>query len=121
MSNVMATNAQLKEKDQNKESANSLNKGGSVYNSDTAFTSISLREETKDADKICRICYGGDSTFDKLMTPCLCSGSTKYAHETCLLQWVTFKGSKTCELCLYNMEIHCKGIKPFWKVWLKTM
>ncbi|CAB3989770.1 E3 ubiquitin- ligase MARCH1-like isoform X1 [Paramuricea clavata] len=87
----------------------------SLYNSES--TSITFREDMKD-DKMCRICYGGDSTFDKLITPCLCSGSTKYAHETCLLQWVSFKGSKACELCLYNMEIHCKGIKPFWK-WQK--
>ena len=96
---------------------NSINESGSLYNTDTTFsTSITFGEDTKDVDKICRICYGGDSTFDKLITPCLCSGSTKYAHETCLLQWIAFKGSKTCELCLYNIEINCKGIKPFWKV-----
>lgn len=67
-------------------------------------------------EKMCRICYGAESVCDKLISPCLCRGSMMYSHEKCLLQWVSLKGSKYCELCLYKMEIHSQGMKPFWKV-----
>lgn len=111
VSNVMGSDSQHHDHhDSSKETPNF-----SGCNDDTMFTT-SLREDMDKQDKMCRICYGGESAYDKLITPCLCSGSTKYAHETCLLQWITYKGSRTCELCLFNMEIHCKGIKPFWKV-----
>ncbi|XP_046846644.1 E3 ubiquitin-protein ligase MARCHF11-like [Xenia sp. Carnegie-2017] len=69
-------------------------------------------------EKMCRICYGAESVCDKLISPCLCRGSMMYSHEKCLLQWVSLKGSKYCELCLYKMEIHSQGMKPFWK-WQK--
>ena len=105
------SNTSLNDQDYTKETQNY-----SINDENNCVYTTTFRQDIKDVDKICRICYGGDSVFDKLITPCLCSGSTKYAHETCLLQWVSFKGSKSCEICLYNMEIHRKGIKPFWKV-----
>lgn len=78
----------------------------------------SLESAHKDLDVMCRICYGGETKSENVLTPCLCSGSTRYVHEKCLLEWFSVKQSKTCELCLYQMQINCKGMKPLWK-WKK--
>ena len=72
--------------------------------------------DNKDLDKMCRICYSGETKKKKLITPCLCSGSTKYTHEKCLLDWFSVKQSNKCELCLYPIQVNRTGIKPLWKV-----
>ena len=38
-------------------------------------------------DMLCRICYEGDRPDDKLFSPCLCSGTCKYIHVSCLNKW----------------------------------
>jgi hypothetical protein len=42
--------------------------------------------------KICRICYGDDSTDENpLICPCICKGSMKYIHYDCLKNWLNSK------------------------------
>ena len=43
--------------------------------------------------KICRICYMTEtnSLINPLIKPCKCSGSMKYIHLKCLLQWIKTK------------------------------
>ena len=43
---------------------------------------------------------------DSLISPCACSGSTKYVHKSCLKTWTGIKGSIYCEICnhKYNKE-----------------
>ncbi|EDO43593.1 predicted protein [Nematostella vectensis] len=60
---------------------------------------------------ICRICHGGPTT-EMLIAPCRCCGSAKYVHQSCLLMWFDRKQDKTCELCLYKVEMKPKGLKP---------
>jgi hypothetical protein len=38
-------------------------------------------------DMVCRICYEGPREEDKLFSPCLCRGSCKYVHVSCLHTW----------------------------------
>ena len=58
-----------------------------------------------DADElVCRICRTGpaeegDEAKRKLFHPCKCSGSIKYVHEDCLLQWLKHSKRKKCEVC----------------------
>eukprot|EP00871_Galdieria_phlegrea_P000360 jgi/Galph1/1324/GphlegSOOS_G6095.1 len=47
----------------------------------------------------CRICRGTAELNRPLFHPCKCSGSIKYIHEDCLVQWLTEIGSERCELC----------------------
>ena len=43
----------------------------------------------------CRICHEEDN----LIAPCSCSGSIKYTHRKCLLQWVKSSNRLDCEIC----------------------
>ncbi len=47
-------------------------------------------KEEKIQNKICRICYQeeDDSLLNPLIKPCKCTGSVKYIHIKCLLEWL---------------------------------
>ncbi|KAL0472928.1 hypothetical protein QR685DRAFT_156715 [Neurospora intermedia] len=47
----------------------------------------------------CRICRGDASPDDPLYHPCKCSGSIKWVHQECLMQWLAQTQRKHCELC----------------------
>ncbi|GJQ12746.1 hypothetical protein GpartN1_g4537.t1 [Galdieria partita] len=47
----------------------------------------------------CRICRGTNEPNRPLFHPCRCSGSIKYIHEDCLVQWLSEIRSERCELC----------------------
>jgi E3 ubiquitin-protein ligase MARCH6 len=51
-----------------------------------------------DADT-CRICRGEGSNSEPLFHPCKCSGSIKYVHQDCLMEWLSHSQKKHCELC----------------------
>lgn len=52
-----------------------------------------------EAERECRICRGEDEPGRPLLHPCRCSGSIKYTHEDCLVNWLSQSGSSRCELC----------------------
>lgn len=54
-------------------------------------------DKCKQHNQCCRICYGS-SDDEPLITPCKCSGTMKYIHQTCLMTWLR-SGSKQCEVC----------------------
>ncbi|PSN60040.1 hypothetical protein BS50DRAFT_681870 [Corynespora cassiicola Philippines] len=54
--------------------------------------------EREDADT-CRICRGEGSAEEPLFFPCKCSGSIKYVHQECLMEWLSHSQKKYCELC----------------------
>ncbi|KXL42664.1 hypothetical protein M433DRAFT_70753 [Acidomyces richmondensis BFW] len=47
----------------------------------------------------CRICRSEATDDDPLFYPCKCSGSIKYVHQDCLIQWLNHSSKKHCELC----------------------
>lgn len=51
-----------------------------------------------DADT-CRICRGEGTADEPLFFPCKCSGSIKYVHQECLMEWLSHSQKKYCELC----------------------
>ncbi|KAF7713105.1 Uncharacterized protein PECH_001878 [Penicillium ucsense] len=52
----------------------------------------------EDADT-CRICHGEGTEEEPLFYPCRCSGSIKFVHQTCLVEWLSHSQKKHCELC----------------------
>ncbi len=52
----------------------------------------------EDADT-CRICRGEGSKEEPLFYPCKCSGSIKFVHQNCLMEWLSHSQKKHCELC----------------------
>ncbi|KAI1364767.1 hypothetical protein F5Y08DRAFT_306051 [Xylaria arbuscula] len=47
----------------------------------------------------CRICRGEGTDDEPLFFPCKCSGSIKYVHQDCLMEWLSHSQKKHCELC----------------------
>lgn len=79
-------------------------------------------------EQLCRICTCGEDDDEPLQSPCTCSGSLQYVHESCLFDWLVHKnggqGELTqdeknraiadgvCELCgtHYSMRKLYKGV-----------
>lgn len=67
------------------------------------------------SEPCCRVCHcNGD---EHLISPCDCSGSVKWVHETCLVKWMKSSFKESCELCRREIEI-TKRRKPLakWKL-----
>ncbi|KAI1312042.1 hypothetical protein F5Y03DRAFT_341174 [Xylaria venustula] len=47
----------------------------------------------------CRICRCEATDDEPLFFPCKCSGSIKYVHQDCLMEWLSHSQKKHCELC----------------------
>lgn len=77
----------------------------------TRYGSSSSQASQSSGD-ICRICHCESDTHNPLLTPCYCSGSLKFVHQTCLQQWLTASETSACELCKFPFIMHTK-IKPF--------
>lgn len=55
----------------------------------------------------CRICLE-DASLNDLISPCLCAGTSKYVHHTCLERWraTTPRAFSRCCECNFNYFIH---------------
>ncbi|XP_011417611.1 E3 ubiquitin-protein ligase MARCHF6-like isoform X2 [Magallana gigas] len=59
-------------------------------------------EESELHTDICRVCRC-ESTPDKpLYHPCVCTGSIRYIHQDCLVQWLKYSRKEYCELCKHR-------------------
>lgn len=65
--------------------------------------------------EICRICHCEAEPDQPLISPCLCSGSLQYVHQSCLQRWIKSSDTKKCELCKYEFIMESK-MKPITKV-----
>ncbi|CAJ0574367.1 unnamed protein product, partial [Mesorhabditis spiculigera] len=45
---------------------------------------------------MCRVCRSDEGN---LYYPCLCTGSIKYVHQECLVEWLKYSKKEVCELC----------------------
>ncbi|KAI3961813.1 hypothetical protein MKW92_023733 [Papaver armeniacum] len=48
-------------------------------------------------EEICRICTNPGDSENPLRQPCACSGSIKFVHQDCLLQWLKYSRAGRCE------------------------
>ena len=63
-------------------------------------------QQNQKQTKICRICYGDDSTEENpLIYPCICKGSMKYIHYDCLKNWLNSKIEEDISVDSDNNEI----------------
>lgn len=67
---------------------------------DLPTNAASVRHPSDDVEN-CRICRGEGTKEEPLFYPCKCSGSIKWVHQNCLLEWLSYKAPqrKHCELC----------------------
>ncbi|EEP75944.1 conserved hypothetical protein [Uncinocarpus reesii 1704] len=67
---------------------------------DPAFASgFGKKGRGPDEPDTCRICRGEGSEEEELFYPCKCSGSIKFVHQSCLMEWLSHSQKKYCELC----------------------
>lgn len=74
-----------------------------------------LTELQESCGLMCRICHSG-SEDEELIRPCKCTGTVKYAHQSCILNWVSKSGHENCELCKFKFRTRKQSVKCFWKV-----
>lgn len=48
---------------------------------------------------ICRVCRCEGTPDRPLFHPCICTGSIKWIHQECLVQWMRYSRKEYCELC----------------------
>ncbi|XP_073968834.1 E3 ubiquitin-protein ligase MARCHF6 [Rhodnius prolixus] len=48
---------------------------------------------------ICRVCRSEGTADRPLFHPCICTGSIKWIHQECLVQWMRYSHKEFCELC----------------------
>uniref|UniRef100_A0A8C6SBX7 RING-type E3 ubiquitin transferase n=1 Tax=Neogobius melanostomus TaxID=47308 RepID=A0A8C6SBX7_9GOBI len=41
----------------------------------------------------------------ELLSPCRCDGSVRCTHQSCLIRWISERGSWSCELCLFKYHV----------------
>ncbi|KAG8094920.1 hypothetical protein GUJ93_ZPchr0012g22062 [Zizania palustris] len=56
-------------------------------------------DDEEDEGDVCRICRNRGDDEHPLRYPCACSGSIKFVHQDCLLQWLDHSNSRQCEVC----------------------
>lgn len=53
---------------------------------------------------ICRVCRSEGLADRPLFHPCICTGSIKWIHQECLVQWMRYSRKEYCELCGYRFS-----------------
>uniref|UniRef100_A0AAV2JM72 RING-type E3 ubiquitin transferase n=1 Tax=Knipowitschia caucasica TaxID=637954 RepID=A0AAV2JM72_KNICA len=61
-----------------------------------------------------RICHCEGDDDSPLITPCHCTGSLRFVHQSCLQQWIKSSDTRCCELCKYEFIMETK-LKPLRK------
>ena len=77
----------------------SLEANPDIMNDPAYDTNAKEKQKTLDEADTCRICRGEGSQDEPLFYPCKCSGSIKYVHQNCLMEWLSHSQKKHCELC----------------------
>jgi len=77
---------------------------------------------TSSNEIFCRFCQEFEPE-QELVTPCLCSGTLKYIHQSCLQRWIKVQDNRFCELCKYGfrMKITSKPLREWQKLEMSTM
>uniref|UniRef100_A0A2K6SIQ3 E3 ubiquitin-protein ligase MARCHF6 n=1 Tax=Saimiri boliviensis boliviensis TaxID=39432 RepID=A0A2K6SIQ3_SAIBB len=55
-----------------------------------------------DTADICRVCRSEGTPEKPLYHPCVCTGSIKFIHQECLVQWLKHSRKEYCELCKHR-------------------
>lgn len=62
-----------------------------------------MMDDGQGAD-ICRVCRSEGVPDRPLFHPCICTGSIKWIHQECLVQWMGYSRKEYCELCSYKFS-----------------
>lgn len=91
-----------------------ISKNSDTISTRTTIIYVSEGDNSDLETDVCRICHSGDEV-ESLISPCLCTGSVKFVHHTCLMSWLQRAVMSKCELCLYPLAVKRRR-KPLLKV-----
>ncbi|XP_010531564.1 PREDICTED: probable E3 ubiquitin ligase SUD1 [Tarenaya hassleriana] len=82
-------------------SASSPNQASPVASETAVSAAAASRyvDDDEDEEDVCRICRNPGDPDNPLRYPCACSGSIKFVHQDCLLQWLNHSNARQCEVC----------------------
>nr|GEY25083.1 probable E3 ubiquitin ligase SUD1 isoform X2 [Tanacetum cinerariifolium] len=72
---------------------------GLSYHGDSSDDDLVGNSRTNFEGDVCRICRNTGDVDNPLRYPCACSGSIKFVHQDCLLQWLNHSNARHCEVC----------------------
>ncbi|KAM4836986.1 E3 ubiquitin-protein ligase MARCHF1 isoform 2-T10 [Thomomys bottae] len=102
---------------------------GGAFAEDTGFQAnspvqkpLSVHQGGADNLKVCRICHCEGDEESPLITPCRCTGTLRFVHQSCLHQWIKSSDTRCCELCKYDfiMETKLKPLRKWEKLHMTT-
>ncbi|BAS98791.1 Os06g0639100 [Oryza sativa Japonica Group] len=64
----------------------------------SSTAAVAEEDEEEEEGDVCRICRNPGDDEHPLRYPCACSGSIKFVHQDCLLQWLDHSNSRQCEV-----------------------
>ncbi|XP_019263510.1 PREDICTED: probable E3 ubiquitin ligase SUD1 isoform X2 [Nicotiana attenuata] len=70
-----------------------------VTGKDSNSMATSRYDDDEEEEDVCRICRNPGEADNPLRYPCACSGSIKFVHQDCLLQWLNHSNARQCEVC----------------------
>lgn len=79
--------------------------------------------EAEEDERCCKICQGTRAFTEPLLSPCKCSGTIEYVHESCLQEWLNTKNADEkprCEVCSteYRFQnVHDLRLVTLTKIW----
>ena len=65
----------------------------------SSLNSGPIKLQLEEDGDYCRICRGEGTAEQPLFYPCKCSGSIRFVHQDCLMEWLSHSQKKYCELC----------------------
>ncbi|XP_028644904.1 E3 ubiquitin-protein ligase MARCH1 isoform X2 [Grammomys surdaster] len=79
-------------------------------------------DDGSDNFEVCRICHCEGDEESPLITPCRCTGTLRFVHQSCLHQWIKSSDTRCCELCKYDfiMETKLKPLRKWEKLQMTT-
>ncbi|KAI7729409.1 hypothetical protein M8C21_010247, partial [Ambrosia artemisiifolia] len=73
----------------------------SAVDNNSLSTTTYVDDDDDEEEDVCRICRNRGDADNPLRYPCACSGSIKFVHQHCLLQWLDHSNARHCEVCKY--------------------
>ncbi|XP_078453690.1 uncharacterized protein LOC144720650 isoform X1 [Lampetra planeri] len=99
-----------------------VSSGNSLTSGHSFQPSIRRKSSTVSFGDLCRICHCEGEEENVLITPCHCTGSLRFVHQSCLQQWIKSSDTRCCELCKYDfiMESKLKPLRKWEKLQMTT-
>ncbi|PSS19207.1 E3 ubiquitin ligase [Actinidia chinensis var. chinensis] len=69
-----------------------------------AKNNTTSKYDDEEDEDVCRICRNTGDPDNPLRYPCACSGSIKFVHQDCLLQWLNHSNARQCEVCKHTFS-----------------